>query len=105
MYILYYLFNFIIHLFSVFGNCQKSHFDLSLSLHFYIVYPSKMQRQILFDIVIEFLFVIVLFLGPGVFTDAKKADGFVKITELKPSHRTNIAASICENCKTVILKY
>lgn len=42
---------------------------------------------------------------PGVFTDAKKADGFVKITEVKPSHRTNIAASICENCKTVILKY
>ena len=42
---------------------------------------------------------------PGVFTDAKKADGFVKITEVKPSHRTNIAASICENCETVILKY
>ena len=42
---------------------------------------------------------------PGVFTDAKKADGFVKVTEVKPSHRTNIAASICENCKTVILQY
>ena len=42
---------------------------------------------------------------PGVFMDAKKADGFVKITEVKPSHRTKIAASICENCKTVILKY
>ena len=42
---------------------------------------------------------------PGVFTDAKKTDGFVKITEVKPSHSTNIAASICENCKTVILKY
>lgn len=42
---------------------------------------------------------------PGVFKDAKKADGFAKITEVKPSHRTNIAASICENCKTVILKY
>lgn len=42
---------------------------------------------------------------PGVFKDAKKADGFVKITKVKPSHRTNIAASICENCKTVILKY
>lgn len=42
---------------------------------------------------------------PGVFTDAKKTDGFVKITEVKPSHRTNITASICENCKTVILKY
>ena len=31
-------------------------------LAFYIVYPSKMQRQILFDVVIEFLFVIVRFL-------------------------------------------
>lgn len=34
---------------------------------FYIVYPSKMQRQILFDVVIEFLFVIVSFLGQSLF--------------------------------------
>lgn len=34
---------------------------------FYIVYPSKMQRQILFDVVIEFLFVIVRFLGQLLF--------------------------------------
>ena len=38
-------------------------YALSLSLPFYIVYPSKMQRQILFDVVIEFMFVIVRFLG------------------------------------------
>ena len=42
---------------------------------------------------------------PGVFKDAKKADGFVKITEVKPSHRTNTAASICEACRTVVLNY
>ena len=34
---------------------------------FYIVYPSKMQGQILFDVVIEFLFVIVRFLGQLLF--------------------------------------
>ena len=33
------------------------------------------------------------------------AEGFVKITELKPSHRARVAASICEECKTVIFKY
>lgn len=42
---------------------------------------------------------------PGVFENAKKADGFVKITELKPSHRTNTPANICEECRTVILDY
>ena len=42
---------------------------------------------------------------PGVFENAKNAEGFVKITELKPSHRTRVAASICEECKTVIFKY
>lgn len=42
---------------------------------------------------------------PGVFENAKKADGFVKITALKASRRTKIAASICENCQTVIFKY
>lgn len=42
---------------------------------------------------------------PGVFENAKNADGFVKITELKPSHRTRIVASICEECKTVVFKY
>ena len=42
---------------------------------------------------------------PGVFQDAKKADGFVKITEIKPSHRTRIKAFICEDCRTVIFEY
>ena len=27
---------------------------------------------------------------PGVFENAKNAEGFVKITELKPSHRTRV---------------
>lgn len=42
---------------------------------------------------------------PGVFTNAKNVDGFVKITELKPSHRTKIKAAICEDCRKVVLDY
>lgn len=42
---------------------------------------------------------------PGVFENAKNADGFVKITELKPSHRTRIEAAICEVCRKVIIDY
>lgn len=42
---------------------------------------------------------------PGVFTNAKNADGFVKITELKPSHRTKIKAAICEDYRKVVLDY
>ncbi len=42
---------------------------------------------------------------PGVFENAKNADGFVKITELKPSHRARVAASICEACKIVAFNY
>lgn len=42
---------------------------------------------------------------PGVFKNASKTEGFVKITDIKPSHRTNIKASICEDCRTLIIKY
>lgn len=42
---------------------------------------------------------------PGVFENAKNADGFVKITELKPSHRTRIKAMICEEFRTVLFQY
>lgn len=42
---------------------------------------------------------------PGVFENAKNADGFVMITEIKPSHRTRIAASICEDCRKVVFDY
>lgn len=42
---------------------------------------------------------------PGVFVNAKKADGFVKITQLRASHRTRIPAAICEKCRTVMFDY
>lgn len=42
---------------------------------------------------------------PGIFENAKNADGFVKITELKPSHRTKIEAAICESCRKILVDY
>ena len=42
---------------------------------------------------------------PGVFENARKAEGFVEITPLKPSHRTRIPAAICEDCKVVEFRY
>ena len=36
---------------------------------------------------------------PGVFTNASKASGFVKITPLKASHRVNMKAELCEACR------
>lgn len=42
---------------------------------------------------------------PGVFENAKNADGFVEITPLKPSHRVRIKANICEDCRTVVFDY
>ena len=42
---------------------------------------------------------------PGVFENARIADGFVKITELTPSHRTRIKATIWEECRVVLFPY
>lgn len=42
---------------------------------------------------------------PGVFSNAKNAEGFIKITELKANHRTSVKACVCENCRKVIFDY
>ena len=42
---------------------------------------------------------------PGVFEKADKARGFVKITPLKASYRTNIAAECCEGGHIVVFQY
>ena len=42
---------------------------------------------------------------PGVFENAKNADGFVEITPLKPSHRVRIQTNICEDCHTIVFDY
>lgn len=42
---------------------------------------------------------------PGAFENAKNADGFVKITELKFGGRTGVGADCCDVCRTVIFSY
>lgn len=42
---------------------------------------------------------------PGVFENAKRAEGFVEITELKPGHRTRVKANCCEECKMIVFQY
>ena len=42
---------------------------------------------------------------PGVFERASKAKGFVEITPLKASCRTNIEAECCEKCRMVAFQY
>ena len=40
---------------------------------------------------------------PGVFENAKNADGFVEITKLKPGHRTRVEANCCEECRKIVI--
>ena len=42
---------------------------------------------------------------PGVFENAKNAEGFVEITKLKPSHRTRVEANCCEECRMIVIYY
>lgn len=42
---------------------------------------------------------------PGVFENARKADGFIEITPLKASHRTRVEAKCCEACRMVLFQY
>ncbi len=42
---------------------------------------------------------------PGVFTNAKKAEGFVKITPLEAGKRLSLHGYICENCRRLVIKY
>ena len=41
----------------------------------------------------------------GAFENARNAEGFVQITELKAGHRTSAAANCCEDCRMVVLNY
>lgn len=42
---------------------------------------------------------------PGVFTNAQKADGFVKITSLEIGKRTALSGYICEECHRILIEY
>lgn len=42
---------------------------------------------------------------PSAFKNAKNAEGFIPITKLEASHRVQIQASVCEECRKVICDY
>lgn len=42
---------------------------------------------------------------PDSFENAKNADGFVKLTELKADGRTRVEACCCEACRLVVISY
>ena len=42
---------------------------------------------------------------PGVFHNAKKAEGFIEITPLEASHRVSVEAYCCEACRLVQFTY
>lgn len=42
---------------------------------------------------------------PGVFENAKKAENFVKITDTKVGRRTSAEASLCDECRMLIIRY
>lgn len=42
---------------------------------------------------------------PGVFKNAKKADGFIEVTKLKASHRSSVKANVCQSCKKIMIEY
>lgn len=42
---------------------------------------------------------------PDSFENAKSADGFVKLTELKVGGRTSMEACCCEACRLVVISY
>ena len=42
---------------------------------------------------------------PPVFSNAKKAEGFVEITPLKAGHRISLEAYCCEACRKLVVEY
>ena len=42
---------------------------------------------------------------PSALENAKDADGFVKLTELKIGGRTNVEACCCNMCRMIIISY
>ena len=42
---------------------------------------------------------------PDSFENAKNADGFVKLTELKVGGRTSVEVCCCEACRLVVISY
>ena len=42
---------------------------------------------------------------PGVFTNAKNTEGFVKITSIEAGKRVALPGFICEDCRQVTINY
>ena len=42
---------------------------------------------------------------PPVFSNAKKAEGFIEITPLKAGHRISLEAYCCEECRKLVVEY
>ncbi len=42
---------------------------------------------------------------PSVLENAKNANGFVKLTELKVGGRTSVEACCCDVCRTITIQY
>lgn len=42
---------------------------------------------------------------PGIFENAKKTDGYVKLTGQQIGHRTNVKACCCDACRMIIIPY
>ena len=42
---------------------------------------------------------------PSALENAKNAEGFVKLTELKAGGRTSVEACCCEACRLVVISY
>lgn len=42
---------------------------------------------------------------PGVFTNARKADGFVQITSIESGKRIKLHGFICEDCRQLQINY
>ena len=42
---------------------------------------------------------------PGIFTNAKNAEGFVKITSVEAGKRVALRGFICEDCRKLVIQY
>lgn len=42
---------------------------------------------------------------PSVFRNAKKTEGFVRVTKLQAKHRCRVKAHVCEMCRKIVAEY
>ena len=42
---------------------------------------------------------------PSVFTNAKKTEGFIRVTKFQMKHRCRLKANACEACRKIVVDY